>query len=33
VVVITPIEDESFFGSFEDMIDKLKVYFDVKEEK
>jgi len=33
VVVITPIEDESFFGSFEDMTSFLKSYFNVKEEE
>lgn len=33
VVVITPVEEEAFFDSFEDMMEKLKVYFKVKEKE
>ncbi len=33
VVVITPVEDESFFDSWEEMISYLKFYFNVEEEK
>lgn len=33
VVVITPVKDENFFDSWEEMISYLKFYFNVKEEK
>lgn len=32
MVVITPVENESFFDDFEQMISYLKFYFNVKEE-
>ena len=33
VVVITPVKDETFLDSWEEMISYLKFYFNVKEEE